>query len=169
MNLARSVDGKVLCDKLDKPRVSTEKLRAKLPFFSWQDPGRRRSVQPGHLSFLPDAIMTTSMITTATWVPRGFAAPFPSKYKFDEDEFERIAELAKLQLDDAKEDLEEAEKAAGGAEEEEEVKADKSEKKEKKSKKSEKEEEPEDEDNELVQRFRVLAWYKHTDLVAALT
>lgn len=48
------------------------------------------------------------MITTSAWVPRGFAAPFPTKYKFDETEFERIAELAKLQLDDANEDLEEA-------------------------------------------------------------
>lgn len=56
-----------------------------------------------------------SMITTATWVPRGFAAPFPNKYEFDEEEFERIAQLAKLQLDDANEDLEEAqEKEAAG-------------------------------------------------------
>lgn len=50
------------------------------------------------------------MITTAAWVPRGYAAPFPQKYDFDEDEFERIAGLAKLQLDDANEDLEEAQK-----------------------------------------------------------
>ncbi|KAI1477014.1 WD40 repeat-like protein [Daldinia eschscholtzii] len=50
----------------------------------------------------------SSMITTSTWVPRGFAAPFPAKYDFDEAEFDRIANLAKLQLDDAKEDLEEA-------------------------------------------------------------
>jgi periodic tryptophan protein 1 len=49
-----------------------------------------------------------SMITATTWVPRGFAAPFPSKYVFDEDEYDRISKLAKLQLDDAKEDLEEA-------------------------------------------------------------
>jgi periodic tryptophan protein 1 len=49
-----------------------------------------------------------SMITAATWVPRGFAAPFPTKYTFDEEEFKRIAELAKLQLDDANEDLDEA-------------------------------------------------------------
>ncbi|KAF2204199.1 WD40 repeat-like protein [Delitschia confertaspora ATCC 74209] len=49
-----------------------------------------------------------SMITATTWVPRGFAAPFPTKYVFDEDEFERISSLAKLQLDDAKDDLEEA-------------------------------------------------------------
>jgi len=49
-----------------------------------------------------------SMITATAWVPRGFAAPIPTKYTFDEDEFQRIAELAKLQLDDANEDLEEA-------------------------------------------------------------
>lgn len=49
-----------------------------------------------------------SMITATTWVPRGFAAPFPTKYVFDDDEYERISKLAKLQLDDAKEDLEDA-------------------------------------------------------------
>lgn len=49
-----------------------------------------------------------SMITATTWVPRGFAAPFPEKYQFDEDEYERISKLANLQLEDAKEDLEEA-------------------------------------------------------------
>lgn len=54
----------------------------------------------------------SSMITTSAWVPRGFAAPFPSRYNFDETEFKRIAELAKLQLDDANDDLEEA--RAGG-------------------------------------------------------
>jgi len=48
------------------------------------------------------------MVTTTAWVPRGFAAPFPTKYQFDEEEFERIASLAKLQLDDAQEDLDEA-------------------------------------------------------------
>lgn len=52
------------------------------------------------------------MITATAWVPRGFAAPFPTKYEFDEDEFQRIAELAKLQLDDANEDLEDARKTA---------------------------------------------------------
>lgn len=49
-----------------------------------------------------------SMITATTWVPRGFAAPFPSRYQFDEDEYDRISKLANLQLEDAKEDLEEA-------------------------------------------------------------
>lgn len=82
-----------------------------------------------------------SMITSTAWVPRGFAAPFPKKYDFDEDEFERIAELAKLQLDDANEDLEEAQAEAEEAEgeamdAEAEAVKDKKEKK-KKSKKSE--------------------------------
>ncbi|KJZ76692.1 hypothetical protein HIM_04028 [Hirsutella minnesotensis 3608] len=50
-----------------------------------------------------------SMITAAQWVPRGFAAPFPQKYTLDEAEFGRIAALAKLQLNDAEDDLKEAE------------------------------------------------------------
>jgi periodic tryptophan protein 1 len=54
------------------------------------------------------------MITATAWVPRGFAAPFPTKYTFDEEEFKRIAELAKIQLDDANEDLEDARKEAAG-------------------------------------------------------
>jgi periodic tryptophan protein 1 len=49
-----------------------------------------------------------SMITATTWVPRGFAAPFPSRYQFDEDEYDRISKLANLQLEDAKEELAEA-------------------------------------------------------------
>ena len=49
-----------------------------------------------------------SMITATAWVPRGFAAPFPSRYQFDEDEYERISKLANQQLEDAKEDLREA-------------------------------------------------------------
>lgn len=78
-----------------------------------------------------------SMITTAAWVPRGFAAPFPTKYTFDEEEFERIAELAKLQLDDAKEDLEEAQEAEDGSEPAQ-VKQEKAKKSGSKSKKEEK-------------------------------
>ncbi len=56
-----------------------------------------------------------SMITATAWVPRGFAAPFPAKYNFDEEEFQRIAELAKLQLDDANEELDDARARAEGA------------------------------------------------------
>ncbi|KAI0879408.1 WD domain-containing protein [Hypoxylon argillaceum] len=68
--------------------------------------------------------MAESMITTTAWVPRGFAAPFPSRYNFDETEFERIAELAKLQLDDAKDDLEEAQAEGGGDEDEDDASTD---------------------------------------------
>lgn len=59
------------------------------------------------------------MITATTWVPRGFAAPFPQKYLFDEDEFERISQLARLQLDDAKEDLDAAKNGDKNDEDEE--------------------------------------------------
>ncbi|KAK3383861.1 WD40-repeat-containing domain protein [Lasiosphaeria ovina] len=77
-----------------------------------------------------------SMITTTAWVPRGFAAPFPTKYNFDEEEFERIASLAKLQLDDAQEDLEEAQEAEAEAEAEAKVESPKAEKSSKKKKKA---------------------------------
>ncbi|KAL9084043.1 MAG: hypothetical protein Q9165_008244 [Trypethelium subeluteriae] len=46
-----------------------------------------------------------SMITATSWVRQGFAARYPIKYDFDEDEFNRISKLARLQLDDAKGDL----------------------------------------------------------------
>lgn len=46
---------------------------------------------------------STAMITACAWVPRGFAAQFPLRKELDENEFERIAGLAKLQLDEAKE------------------------------------------------------------------
>ncbi|GAM86013.1 hypothetical protein ANO11243_040230 [Dothideomycetidae sp. 11243] len=61
-----------------------------------------------------------SMITAVSWVPRGHAAQFPTKYVFDDEEYERIAKLAKLELDDAREDLEEAKAAAKDAATEEE-------------------------------------------------
>lgn len=49
-----------------------------------------------------------SMITALGWVARGKAAQFPTKYILDDDELGRISELAKLQLEDAQEDLDEA-------------------------------------------------------------
>ncbi|OQO00444.1 hypothetical protein B0A48_13793 [Cryoendolithus antarcticus] len=52
----------------------------------------------------------TSMITATSWVPRGHAAAYPTKYVFDEGEYARISKLAKLELEDAKEDLETARK-----------------------------------------------------------
>ena len=55
-----------------------------------------------------------SMITASLWVPRGAAAAFPEKYDVDEDELARISKLAKLQLEDAKEDLSEEQNGRRG-------------------------------------------------------
>lgn len=52
-----------------------------------------------------------SMITATTWVPRGHAAALPTRYVFDEDEYARISKLARLELDDAKDNLENARQA----------------------------------------------------------
>ena len=46
-----------------------------------------------------------SMITATAWVPRGYAAAFPTKYDVDEHELARISKLAKLKLDDANNEL----------------------------------------------------------------
>lgn len=54
-----------------------------------------------------------SIISSTSWVPRGFASEFPVQYDFDDDEMERIAGLARLQLDEAKEDLEEEQEEEG--------------------------------------------------------
>ena len=45
------------------------------------------------------------MITTTSWVRRGVAAQFPTKYDIDEKEMDRISKLARMQLEEAKEDL----------------------------------------------------------------
>lgn len=55
----------------------------------------------------------TAMITATTWVPKGFAAQFPKRVDVTEEEFERIADLARLQLEDAQEDLDDARAEAG--------------------------------------------------------
>ena len=55
-----------------------------------------------------------SMITASLWVRRGAAAAFPERYDVDEDELARISKLAKLQLEDAKEDLSEAKNGRQG-------------------------------------------------------
>src|SRR5271156_3358725 len=52
-----------------------------------------------------------SMVLATTWVRRGVAAQFPTKYEVDEVELGRISKLAKLQLEDAQEDLANAKQA----------------------------------------------------------
>ncbi|EFW15333.1 hypothetical protein D8B26_008105 [Coccidioides posadasii str. Silveira] len=58
----------------------------------------------------------SSMITATAWVRRGIAAQFPEKYELDEDEINRISELARVQLEDAKIDLKAAREGNGGEE-----------------------------------------------------
>lgn len=48
------------------------------------------------------------MTLAARWVRRGVAAEFPQKYEVDEAELGRIEKLARLQLQDAKDDLDNA-------------------------------------------------------------
>lgn len=50
------------------------------------------------------------MTLATTWVRRGVAAQFPTKYDVDEAELDRISKLARLQLEDAQEDLNLAQK-----------------------------------------------------------
>jgi hypothetical protein len=47
----------------------------------------------------------SSMITTTAWVRRGVAAQFPVKYEIDEKEMNRISKLARMQLEDAQDEL----------------------------------------------------------------
>lgn len=63
---------------------------------------------------------STAMITAATWVPRGFAAQFPTRKELNDEEYERISKLAQIQLDDAKEDLEDAKDGKDGKDDEDE-------------------------------------------------
>lgn len=56
-----------------------------------------------------------SMITASAWVPRGAAARLPTKYEVDDAELSRISQLAKLQLEDAKNDLHFAQAKSKGA------------------------------------------------------
>jgi periodic tryptophan protein 1 len=56
--------------------------------------------------------MDTAMITATAWVPRGFAAQFPVRKELNDEEFERIAAMSKLKLEDAQDDLEDAEAEA---------------------------------------------------------
>ena len=51
-----------------------------------------------------------SLVTAIRWVPRGYAATFPTKYNVDDEELARISKLAKLKLEDAKEDFDKAQK-----------------------------------------------------------
>ncbi|KAL4884373.1 WD40-repeat-containing domain protein [Aspergillus karnatakaensis] len=77
----------------------------------------------------------SSMITTSAWVRRGVAAQFPTKYDIDEKEMERISKLARMQLEDAREDLSAAQERGDGADEKDADAMEEDEKEEKEDKK----------------------------------
>ena len=54
-----------------------------------------------------------SLISAVSWIPRGAAAQHPSKYTVDAAELERVSQLAKVRLDNAKDQLEMAQLEAG--------------------------------------------------------
>ena len=58
--------------------------------------------------------ISKSYIKATAWVPRGFAARYPTKYDVDENELARISKLAQISLDDAKDELEMAKAGEDG-------------------------------------------------------
>lgn len=58
-----------------------------------------------------------SMTLATTWVRRGVAAQFPVKYDVNEEELDRISKLARLQLEDAQQDLNNAQRDSGDEDE----------------------------------------------------
>jgi periodic tryptophan protein 1 len=46
------------------------------------------------------------LISAVAWVRRGVAAEYPSKYTIDEKELERVSALARVELEDARVELE---------------------------------------------------------------
>jgi hypothetical protein len=52
------------------------------------------------------------MISAVSWVPQGSAKATPERYELDEEEYQRICEMAQEQIDDAKADMEDAQNAS---------------------------------------------------------
>jgi periodic tryptophan protein 1 len=56
--------------------------------------------------------LMTNLISAISWVRRGVAAQNPEKYVLDEKELERVSTLARIELEDARAELERAHIAA---------------------------------------------------------
>jgi len=54
----------------------------------------------------------SNLISSVAWVKRGVAAQHPTKYVLDDAELERVSKLARIELQDARKELEKAHKAA---------------------------------------------------------
>lgn len=59
------------------------------------------------------ALLCLCILIATTRVKRGVTARNPEKYVLDDKELERVSALARIELDDAKKELERAHKAAG--------------------------------------------------------
>jgi periodic tryptophan protein 1 len=62
------------------------------------------------LAFFASAM--SSLISAVAWVRRGVAAQHPQKYVLDDPELERVSALARIELEDARVELERAHIAA---------------------------------------------------------
>jgi periodic tryptophan protein 1 len=54
----------------------------------------------------------SNLISCVSWVRRGVSAQQPSKYVLDDKELERVSTLARVELEDARVELERAHQAA---------------------------------------------------------
>lgn len=54
----------------------------------------------------------SSLISAVAWVRRGISAQHPQKYILDDQELERVSALARIELEDARVELERAHEAA---------------------------------------------------------
>ncbi len=93
---------KTFAELLPRHRSSEEQVR--LLLYTSDATGHRYNLSTADAT----QIRIMSMITASIWVPRGAAANFPTRYDIDESELSRISKLAKLQLEDANEDLDNA-------------------------------------------------------------
>ena len=67
---------------------------------------------PQHFFFCFSQIRMSSLISAVAWVRRGVAAQHPEKYVLDDPELERVSALARIELEDARVELERAHLAA---------------------------------------------------------
>ena len=56
--------------------------------------------------------LMSNLISAVAWVKRGVAAPQPHKYVLDDNELQRVSALARIELEDARVEMERAHKAA---------------------------------------------------------
>lgn len=54
----------------------------------------------------------SSLVSSIAWVRRGVAVQHPAKYVLDDKELERVSGLARIELEDAKVELQRAHEAA---------------------------------------------------------